>query len=770
MKTKHFANRLTAFFIAVISIVMVHAQSVDRITAIVTDTDGHPLEFVNVVLLRADSTFQCGSVTDSTGRFTIDCALVQGQRLRVSLLGYEQKVLSQPFPSVIQLREDAVSLAGIEVNAARNNVKATNRGIAVDIENSPLAKIGGALDCLKQLPFIDGTSGSLSVIGSGKPAIYLNKRKLRGESELQTLTSADIKSVEILTNPPAKYGADVPAVILITTRRQAEGLAVTAEGNVTAAEKWSYSGKTGLNYHNSRGLTVFADAQYGSSAFRQTRRYDERFGDNGVLNTTTHASAHRRTEALEADAGFGLDFGKHSVGAKYTYCRTPKSPYASSATSQTNARSDLANITSDTRIGGDSWSHYLNAYADLVLPAAVQLRLDADYMNGRNHSYSESTEQEAANDIVNSNQTRYDLTAVKAELTRRMGTVELNVGGQYSLTNNRQTFISHSSAGQNFLTDSEDDVRQNLGAGWFSFDWDVSKRVNLYGGLRYEHVGTHYERNYEHIKTLSPRYNDWFPNVGLTLKWPLTVSLSYRATTSRPDYSQLENNYNYVTPTLWETGNPALQSTIRHKVGLDLSYRKTVVNVLFVRQHRPLGSIYSHDEAISANVCQTINLPDYNYLQIVAVQRFDIGAWHPTLQGMFYVQNLKCGEPERSHNKPLYQLFWNNRIGLPHGVYAYVNLVRLGKGDVDVIHSHGTWQASVMLNKAFRRWTVSLYANDVLGTWRQKFSVNTNNVDYRYLIKGASQFVQLTVSYRFNAAKSRYKGKSAAEDELERLK
>lgn len=224
-----------------------------------------------------------------------------------------------------------------------------------------------------------------------------------------------------------------------------------------------------------------------------------------------------------------------------------------------------------------------------------------------------------------------------------------------------------------------------------------------------------------------------------------------------------------MTPTLWETGNPELKSARVHKIGLNLNFRKFMLQCSFYVNKDNVGVVYYWDVEKRINVTRPVNLPDYNSFQMVAVQQLDFGFWHPTLQGVFYLQNLEYGTPVRKYDRPMYTLSLNNRFDIPGGVYAYLNIFGLGTGNQGVIYSHGTWQASVTLNKTWKNWTFTLSANDILGTWRQPFDTNTNSIDYSSMRKGGSQYVSLSVRYTLNSAKGRYKGKTSRQDEIDRL-
>lgn len=103
------------------------------------------------------------------------------------------------------------------------------------IKGSPLSDAGTCFDVLAQMPGIRTDEGNIEIIGKGSPQIYINGRRMLDRSELERISSKDIQSVEILSNPGAKYGADVKSVILIkTARKQGDGLSGSVEPFVTA--------------------------------------------------------------------------------------------------------------------------------------------------------------------------------------------------------------------------------------------------------------------------------------------------------------------------------------------------------------------------------------------------------------------------------------------------------------------------------------------------------------------------------------------------------
>lgn len=663
-------------------------------------------------------------------------------------------------------------LAEFEVTAIKKFVAPTNRGIKISLSGNPLANIGNAIDAIKQMPMIDASDGNIKVIGKGTPAIYINGHLMRDASELDLLTSKDLESVEIITNPSSKYGPEISSVILIKTKKRAEGLHATTSVSITASEKISESAKGNIGYRMGNGLYVFGDVSIEENRFRQTRHYHEfitmsEIHDEGYSDSYAHAE--NRTRSFSADGGFIYDFKNHSVGAKYTFSGTPSMKFKSHILTYTD-------LVPDEEIGSisDMWSknyrHYLNSFFNLTLSQSCNVRIDLDYIHNKGNSKDFADEFQTETQVANHGITQSDLFAAKAEIEKKFGNLTVEVGSDYTYTNHNQNFSPQSNGElTEILKPATDNVSQHLYSGFLTFDYRLSDQWMIYGGMRYDGTSTKYVRNSVYEKDLSKSYNDLLPDVGVQFRAPVSLNLSYRHTVYRPSYSSLSNNYSYVTPTHWETGNPELMKMKAQMLRFHLSFRKFMLQAEGTHYYRKIGLICKFYPDIKASVSETVNLPSYNMLQLVAVQQLDVKRWHPTFQGVMVFQDLRFGNPRRSYTAPLCQFYLNNRFDLPHAFYAYLSFFLRGNGNIETQYCDASWQMALTISKSLGNWNFTLAANDIFGTWRQKVITHTDNIKYSSYIKGASQYISLSVRYQFKTAKKSYKGKSVRSDEIDRL-
>lgn len=187
----------------------------------VVDETGNPVSFANVVLLsRQDSSFVKGTISGEDGGFTINSSY-NDRILKVSSVGYKTvyKDCIGENAGVIVLAEDSKMLGEVVIKSSLPKTVLKNGGMTTTIVGSILEKAGTMENLLDRIPNVSAQEGSIKVFGRGEPIIYINGKLMRDKSELDQLHSDNIKSVEVITNPGARYAASTKAVIRIITKK-----------------------------------------------------------------------------------------------------------------------------------------------------------------------------------------------------------------------------------------------------------------------------------------------------------------------------------------------------------------------------------------------------------------------------------------------------------------------------------------------------------------------------------------------------------------------
>ena len=306
---------------ALLALVTMAGQA-QEITGRVIDEQSQPMPFANVVLLnRADSAFVAGTVTKDDGTFSISTDK-QGGLLKVSSVGYTIRYIDvrQGNMGDIKMQLDTQTLGEVTVKGYRPQYKMTTGGMTVDIQNSLLKDVGTADDVLSMLPRVQGEDGNFTVFAKGTPEIYINNKKVQNARELKQLKSTDIKSVDIITSPGAKYNAEVGAVIRIKTiRPQGEGVSVEAYSQVKYNEKWTTYDDATVKYRTG-GLEVFGNMMInnGNHSEDNTVTTDIRANGNHVKIIQVCPNNFWYT-MLGGQIGASYDFNDdNSIGFSYT--------------------------------------------------------------------------------------------------------------------------------------------------------------------------------------------------------------------------------------------------------------------------------------------------------------------------------------------------------------------------------------------------------------------------------------------------------------------
>jgi len=229
----------------------------------IIDENNIPLAYTNVVVLMDEgASVLNGTITDESGFFKIEKIQSGNFILKISFLGYRS--ISKPISifsnldiGTIILEENSEELDDVVVVAKIPTIKRLVDRLVFNVENSTLSN-NNILDVLKHTPGVIVNNGKITVKQS-TPSVYINDRKVNlSTDEIQQLlegTSANnLKSVEVITNPPAKYEAEGGAILNI----------VMTENLITG-----YNGSIFGNYKQGRRFPKYA---IGSSHFFKAKK------------------------------------------------------------------------------------------------------------------------------------------------------------------------------------------------------------------------------------------------------------------------------------------------------------------------------------------------------------------------------------------------------------------------------------------------------------------------------------------------------------------
>lgn len=748
----------------------------------VIDEKNTPLAYANVILQTADSVYLAGTTTNVDGKFEL--AKHENARLiNISFVGYSTivKEISQTDLGVIQLLPDTKQLGEVVVKGYLPKTQAKGDAMVTQVTGTLLEKAGTAENLLNKIPNVTSQDGTVTVFGRGTPEIYINGRKVRNSQELDRLSSDDIKSVEVVSNPGARYDASVKAVIRIITKKKAgEGFGLNNRAVVRYLEKygWTTFDQLDMNYRKN-GLDVSTmlyagNLRNGNDQIFTVDTYLDKQWQQYMDMTDQKSKAQQMEAVLSANYQFDEN---HVMGARYEFERTPKASWYINQFAQTYCDDllyeDLHSYISDNE---PETSHKSNFYYNGKIKAwNIDFNADGLWTETRNRQTANedvigSVEDSADRSVTTFDTKRNELYAAKLVVSHPLAKGELSLGAEYSHNKRNTTFFNE----EGIIDNDEAMIKEGATSAFVEYAKTFHK-LQVQAGLRYEHVGFDYYDAGKFVAEQSKTYHNLFPSI--TFSFPLKnvqVQLGYTSDIQRPSYRDLRSNVVYANRYMYDTGNPFLMPSITNNVTLGASYKWVNLYVGYSHVKDPMVQqtvAYSDDDPTIA-LLTIYNEPAYDKLLASVSFSPTIGIWSPQLGMGISKQWYESETPQgkKKFGKPLGSLSFRNSFKLPAGFLLGLDGIWVSKGHQENIYMNKTrmdWDASLYKSFLKDNLTVQLMATNLLAS---KQDVNLySGIRVMHNLQTFHRQVTLTLRYKFNSTKSKYKGTGAGTSQKSRM-
>lgn len=660
-------------------------------------------------------------------------------------------------------------LQEVVVTAKQPATKLVGSTLISTISGSNLADLGTALNVLAQLPMIKVADNTVSVIDKSNIEIYIDGRPMRNEQELRELSSSNLKKVELLMAPGAAYASTTGAVLKITTRRNfVKGLSFTDLFLLERRRKWSVMDYLALSYR-AGNWEFFADGtikHYNSLSNGATTNALVYDGKKTTVGSSQHISRPTTTGVVKA--GFNYVNGTQLFGAYYRY-NPERGDLKNKGSEWFNDNPAISsNIDKHTR----SYSHLASLYYENTFAEKYLLHFDGDFRRSNENNSVATTYIDSSNPAVNSTDERAsNLWAGKLYLKFPIWNGDFTVGTQDSYTHTSLDYRMLNNAVSEYIPSSLTDARQTSAALFASWS-RMFGNFSLSAGARYEYVDYDFKVNGKSDEDVSRRDHLLTPDVsiGYSFNEESQINFSYKMATVKPTYSQLTGSLSYTGLHQIEGGNPELRDERMHDIQLfglwkgfmlQMDYTRSFDTYAFVKQLYPANNLQL--------LMHPVNI-DVSALNLFLVWSNTIRRWTPNVTVGMYRQWLQLDNLR--YDKPIFSYFFNNTFSLPRGWTITANISGSSQGDMHTNRFGASWftmDASIgktFLNKSL---TVKVSAKDIFNTANDDWTMNTYGVFVDKRQSYDRRNIALNVIYNFQPRKSKYKGSSAAEEELKRL-
>ncbi|WP_347156517.1 outer membrane beta-barrel family protein [Pontibacter chitinilyticus] len=629
-----------------------------KLSGILTDSlTGKPIAYATVALLQQGSTQALnGTLTGQDGRFTFSQVPAGKYNLAISFIGYKTKTLQVLVTGgnadlqlgTIRLSPAATQLQEVNVQTLRPTITQEADRVVMQVEGSALAAGNTAYDVLAKAPgvYVDqegniqlnGRSG-ITVMLDGK-LTYLSARDLR--TMLEGMPAENIKNIEVITHPSAKYDAEGSSGILninlVKNEQRGMNGSVYA-GTTYNGHLFGYSTGGRLNYKAgpwNTFVTLDMARRVGGREATFTRVFQGEAQTIYFDQVATGSYHVQGPPAVRLGADYSLN-ERQSIGfmayygTNFLHNDFLTDTYIGTSPSQPELYIDASNYVTNRFTNRTANLHYLAKYDTL----GTMLSADLDYAritnageaNFYNYYDSLASDQPIIKDFLYTHTPNgYDIYSAKVDYSRPLakdGKLELGAKASRVISDNDSRFYFNNSEAPVLDPNRTNHFvyTENIFAAYLNWSGKVGEHFKVQAGLRAEQTQSRGELRTTGQVT-ERTYLNLFPSVFVQQKVSddYELNYSYSRRIERPNYGNLNPFIFYRDPYTWVQGNPYLRPQLSHAFGLRQVFKQDYsLELNYQLNHDVIAEVPVIDAEKATTLYYNGNVDDAQNLSLTAV-------------------------------------------------------------------------------------------------------------------------------------------------------
>ena len=736
------------------------------------------------------------TMTDSLGYFQFSNIPAQNYRIEISKTGFEKQIISVEYKKNQQidlgeiiLPASTATISEVVITADRSVPKLNNGNLVLSISNNKDFKTSTTLyEVLRKTPGVQiEQDGGLLLGGRVTPVVFVDgKLMLLNNQEVQnylkSLTPDMVESLEINTNPSARYDGEYKGIIDIKLKRGKtngwQGSAITSlyqnrssynENNLNLTyrtSKWLLSGRGVYN----AGITEY--------------RYEalQYLSNRDVL----HTKLVQNSDVKEYNIQTGIDFSPNDMhkiglllrgnfliqerrreGSLFSTDSTDNQVIADTYNSNPiDYRQENMGLTLDytLQLAKSKFSFLGN------LLAVINKQKD-DFIN--NDRMTSSVLDYWKSNLLN----KIKIYTVQVDYTKVVGDIGIEAGAKLSFSNtNNNIRYDVFSDGNLFV---QDPLRSNrfiytekILAGYIAYSHKIAN-LQLHAGLRAEYT-TSISNALTSDSIVNRNYIKWLPSfdIGYSFNKNSQLSLSLSRKMTRPQFGQLNPFRFYFSPLNYWIGNPYLQPSLTTQFKISYRHKSVVTAFSFGKEEDVMTRYPLYDPKTNELAYLGTNLPYRNFAHIELSFPLKVTNW-------WSMSHQILGYYNKEKNPYLGKIYaidvcnyifrLNQTFSLPHGflLNLYTNYESKTGNSLYIVKPR--YNIDVGIQKLWLGGTLNtkLVFNDILNTYDQRLIFREKEIiNNQFRHWNATQQLILTVSYTLGNSnyKSRERQKSEEEN------
>lgn len=694
----------------------------------------------------------------------------------ISASGQEQQ---DSLKSVSMMQE----LQEVVVKGNLPNTRLKGNAMITRIQGTPLSDAGTLGEMLVKVPGMTGTDEAPEVLGKGSPLIYINGRLMRDNSELKRLRSEEIRDVEVINNPGAQYDATVRAVVRIrTVRQQGDGLSLDLTLSDEHDLRYDFDRpqmKVGANYRKN-GVDVFGSVYYYHQDYRQYSTIEDITTTDKVFRQYGPYTMTWKHDNLTYTAGVNWQLSdNHSLGVRADLTHQMKGKnqviYDEDVFENDALIDHLYSHQTSKETKPLGW--LTNTYYNGKL-GKLDIDFNFDFMRNGTDTDRENVEQSKVQDdfVVSKSGTRSRLYASKLVLSYPVWKGEMAAGTEMTFVNRNNTYWIDKA----IIANSDAEITENNVAVFAEYSCDFKKYGSASVGLRYEHTLMDYDDAINKDEKMHRSMDEWFPTASYSVTLgKVQTALSYSMKTYRPSFFAMNDAVTYISRYMYQAGNSQLLNERVRDLTLNVSYKWITLTASYEHLTNPITQ-WNFLTETDAMLCKHINLDKpINTLSAYLAVTPRVGIWSLNATAGFEKQDLYLdvegpqGVYRVYYDKPQYTLNAYNTFTLKHGWRFDVNLMYRSSGcSYNFYNDTYNLRLGLVAQKSLLKDNSLTLRAAVLDCFQRNRMNEFSDCGYNQIQQNnrfSTHKLMLSLIYRLNATRSKYKGTGAGKDAQARM-
>ena len=778
---------------AIISVTNCFAQQ-GRLTGHLVDENNNAVKFANVRLIKpgSEKINHLTTLTDSSGNFILSSPDTGNYQLEFSAIGFtvqrtdiflsEGNMMVKNFGKV-KLKTEAKMLKDISVTALRPTIIQEADRIVVTIEGTAMAAGNTAFTVLSKAPgvFIDH-EGNIQLNGKAGVTVmldgrltYLSAKDLR--ELLESMSAENIKKIELIANPSAKYDAEGTAgmINIVFKKNVIQGI----KGSINAAYTynfWQHLYSAGGNLQIKRGKwNSFLNIDFSRRAGGRQATFTRIFFDTSKTTYFDQNATGNYSVVGPPSLRLGTDVditSKHAIGMIFNFVtNTAHSDFltdtyiGNSATNPTQYI-DANNYNSNTYRSFSTNLHY--TFKVDTLGTTLSTDLDyADISNKGEGNYYNTfhnlvNDDKTKNDLYTSTPNGYKVRSGKIDLTWpyiKKYKLEFGIKASNVTSENDSRFYFNNTG---LVPDPQRTnyffYRENIYAAYLNWSGSLNKRFTFQAGLRLENTNST-GKLVTTGQVTKRNYLDIFPSLFVQQKVTENYGINYNYSRrlSRPNYGNLNPFRAYRDPYTWTEGNPYLRPQYTNSITVTQTIMKQyIIQLNYQATKDVMSEIPILDVASTTTIYTTGNVSkgrSAGFTGIAPVKILKKWDTRNTLQLTYSKYNTTSNVGALENDQLFFLVESAHTFLLPKDLRVEMSFFYRGPAASGLYHMGPMNWVDLAVKKSFykKKLDLTLSFNDIFKGYRYRWTTdiggNVNKFDQYF------RFQTIGASLRYNFSK-----------------